>query len=125
MVDNQGFNVERRRFVRVASDLPVQLKRLPQDFPTSINNSLAQDISEGGLRISSFYFYPVNSKVTLEVFMRQGTEPVKAVGKVVWVEQLPYQERYRVGLEFSDINEDGRAHLKEVITNIQTPPSSS
>ena len=107
---------ERRKFVRVSSDYPVQLKHVPQNYPIQVHNSMSQDISEGGLQLSSFYFYPVHCKMTFEIFVSQDTEPISGVGRVVWVEQLPYQDRYKVGIEFSELNDDHRTHLRQVIS---------
>lgn len=116
----EGMMQERRRFVRVSSDLPVQLKSFPQTYPLKMHNSLCQDISEGGVKLASFYFHPIRSKVIVEIFLSETVEPVKAIGRVVWIEQFPYQDRYRLGLEFADINEDGKVHLKEIISNTLT-----
>ena len=112
----RGSYSDRRKFVRVVSDLPVQMREM-NDFSNTIHNSLSHDISEGGVRISSFYFYPVNTKVKLELFLSQSLEPVKATARIVWIEQFSYQERYEIGLQFSDINEDGRYNLQDTIAN--------
>jgi len=112
----EGAVSNRRRFTRIGSDCQVQLKQLPKNFPGQIHNTLSKDISEGGLQLSSFYFYPVNSRILMEVYLSGDSEPVKTVGKVVWVEQLPYQDRYKVGIEFSDLDEEGRGHLRQVIS---------
>ncbi|MBU4305497.1 MAG: PilZ domain-containing protein [Candidatus Omnitrophica bacterium] len=109
--------VERRRFLRLNSDCPVQLKQMPQNYPVQIHNSISEDISEGGLQLSSFYFYPVHCKLLVELFVSQEAEPIKVVGRVVWVEQMPYQERYKVGIEFSDLNEESRVYLRQVISD--------
>lgn len=106
---------ERRRFVRVSADLPVKLKQIPQNNPVQIQNAISCDISEGGVQVWSFYFYPVQSRQMLEILLSPDTEPVRSVGTVVWIRQLPYQDRYKLGIEFSEMNEDGRLNLRELI----------
>jgi len=106
---------ERRTFVRVNSEFPVQLRPMHHDNPIQIHNSMSQDLSEGGMQISSFYFYPVHAKLMLELYLAIDSEPIITVGKVVWVEQVPYQDRYRVGIEFSGIEDENKTSLRHII----------
>ncbi len=108
---------ERRKFIRIDSDFPVQLKYMKSNAPTQIHNSLSQDLSEGGMQISSFYFYPVHSKMLLELYLSLDEEPIKTVGKVVWVEQVPYQDLFKVGIEFSELSDISQTHVRELITD--------
>ncbi len=122
---SEGFGQERRKFVRINSDLPVELKELPAYHPINLRNLMSLDISEGGLKLSAFYFYPVNSRLIIQVFLSPKMEPVKAVGKVSWVEQVPYQDRYKIGVEFSDITEEGRYNLRNIIKENSAPKRPS
>jgi len=106
---------ERRKFARIKSDFPVQQRLMPQGNSQRIHNSISKDLSEGGIQLSSFYFYPVNTRIMLDVFLACDEEPVHATGKVVWIEQIPYQERYKIGVQFSDVNEDSRQYLHRLM----------
>jgi len=106
---------ERRECLRKNSDFPVQLRQMPQKSVGIIHNSMTRDFSESGIQLSSFYFYPVNSRMVLEIFPTQDMEPIMTVGRVVWVEQVPYQDRYKIGIEFSDMNDESRVYLKQII----------
>jgi c-di-GMP-binding flagellar brake protein YcgR len=108
---------ERRKFVRVYSDFPVQLKDMKPDAPVQIHNSLSQDLSEGGVQISSFYFYPVHSKMMVELHLNNDSAAVKTMGKVVWVEQLPYQDVFKVGIEFSELSAFNQNSVRKVIVD--------
>lgn len=108
---------ERRKFVRVGSDFPVQLRYLKPEAPTQVHNSLSQDLSEGGLQISSFNFYPVHSKMMVELFLNIDSAPIKTVGKVVWVEQFPYQDLFKLGIEFSELSDINHTRLRECISH--------
>ena len=60
---------------------------------------LSNDISEKGIRINSNDFLPLNTELNLQVQM--GLEgSLECQGRVVWMEKLPFAERYWVGLEF-------------------------
>ncbi|MCK4994926.1 MAG: PilZ domain-containing protein [Candidatus Omnitrophica bacterium] len=108
---------ERRENFRKNSEFPVQLRQIPQKNAGTIHNSMTHDFSESGVQLSSFYFYPVNSKMILELFPMHEMEPIMTVGRVVWVEQVPYQERYNIGIEFSDLNDESRVHLRQIVTD--------
>ncbi|MBU1087958.1 MAG: PilZ domain-containing protein [Candidatus Omnitrophica bacterium] len=108
---------ERRKFVRVYSDFPVQLRYMKPNAPIQVHNSLSQDLSEGGMQLSSFYFYPVHSKMMVELFLNKDVAPIKTVGKVVWVEQLPYQDIFKVGIKFSELSDFNQTCLRELIIN--------
>ncbi|MFH1061579.1 MAG: PilZ domain-containing protein [Candidatus Omnitrophota bacterium] len=107
---------ERRKFVRVYSDFPVQLSYLKPDAPKQVRNSLSQDLSEGGLQVSSFYFYPVHSAMLIELHLNKDSAPIKTVGKVVWVEQLPYQDLFKLGIEFAELSDFNQTCVRELIT---------
>ena len=108
---------ERRKFVRMYSDFPVQLRYMKPNAPIQVHNSLSQDLSEGGIQVSSFYFYPVHSKMMVELYLNMDAPPVKTVGKVVWVEQLAYQDIFKVGIEFSDLSVYNQSSLRELISD--------
>ncbi|MBU1044930.1 MAG: PilZ domain-containing protein [Candidatus Omnitrophica bacterium] len=112
-----GAVCERRKFVRMYSDFPVQLKYMKPNTPIQIHNSLSQDLSEGGLQISSYYFYPVNSQMIVELQLNADTVPIKTVGKVVWVEQLPYQDVFKLGIEFSELSVFNQKALRQLIAD--------
>ncbi|MCP4650168.1 MAG: PilZ domain-containing protein [PVC group bacterium] len=106
---------ERRGFLRANSDFPVKLKQVSPGLSVQINNSFSKDISETGIQLSSFYFYPVKSKLLLEASLSAGAEPVKVMGKVVWVEQFPYQERFKLGVHFEDLSQEARFQFRDVV----------
>ncbi|MFH1460506.1 MAG: PilZ domain-containing protein [Candidatus Omnitrophota bacterium] len=108
---------DRRQYVRVNSDFPVQINQIPRNNPVQLQNSISIDMSEGGLQLSSFYFYPVNSRIMVEIFHSQNKEPMKSMARIVWMRQLPYQDRYKVGIEFTDLSQDNRYRIKELIQN--------
>jgi Tfp pilus assembly protein PilZ len=108
---------ERRKFVRVYSDFPVQLRDMKPNAPVQIHNSLSQDLSEGGVQISAFYFYPVHTKMLLELHLNSDSAPVKTMGKVAWVEQLPYQEVFKIGIEFAELSAFNQSSVRKVIVD--------
>ena len=113
----------RREFPRLSSHIPVRFggeENRSQD-------SLTKDLGGGGVRLVSREFLSVNSKVKLEFFLTPASEALKAVGKVVWIQKLPYSFQHEVGIQFLDISDPSRrriAHFVEQNLSSAGRPSS-
>ena len=89
---------ERRSFKRIKLSEPVhfQLKDSHE-----YGGCLTADISAGGVRINFNDFVPVNTEFVLQLQLAS-QKMIDCVGRVVWVEQMPYSDRYQVGLKFEN-----------------------
>jgi hypothetical protein len=85
-----GLQPERRSSVRVAFNSAVRAEPIPQPSPSRVLQLLSEDLSEGGARLSSPEFLPVDSRVLLDLETPRRDDPIRAIGRVVWVEQVPY-----------------------------------
>ena len=110
---------ERRRFARVPFGAPVRAEQIPQPVPNRCCHLLSEDLSEGGLRLSSPDFFPVEQRVLLDVDTATMDDPIRVLGKVVWVEQVPYADQWRVGVEFSDVPTEARSRLRRIVVRQQ------
>ncbi len=95
---------EKRATTRFRASLPVQFRYL-----TKINNALTHDLSEGGLSFTTNDFIPVNTQLFVAVLPKE--EPLRAGGTVVWVQKMPYGDRYNIGVKFTDINAYNKARI--------------
>lgn len=73
------------------------------------------DISKGGVGLISSKFIPLNSNLVMEIALSPKSEPLLAVGKVKWVQKLGSQERYRVGMAFTDISAQAGNRLEDYL----------
>jgi c-di-GMP-binding flagellar brake protein YcgR len=119
-----GLQPERRRYVRVPFDQPVQAEPIPQPSPTHLCHLLCTDLSEGGARLSSPQFFPLESRVLLDLETPPPAETIRAVGRVAWAEQVAYEDRWRVGVEFAELSDEDRAQLQKLIRKRQVVPFS-
>ena len=110
---------ERRQFVRAPFGGAVQAEPIPQPSPNRLWRLLAEDLSEGGIRLSSPELFPVESRVLLDLDTPSLDDPIRVLGKVVWVEQVPYADQWRVGVEFSDVPKDMRSRLRRIVVRQQ------
>ncbi|MBU4304180.1 MAG: PilZ domain-containing protein [Candidatus Omnitrophica bacterium] len=94
--------MERRRAVRKNFTCPLQVQAISGDAGNFMRNSFCRNISLSGLSMTSFDFYPVNGNVHLQIFSDAWIKLIEVIGHVVWVEQLPFQSKYKIGVEFMD-----------------------
>jgi hypothetical protein len=80
---------ERRRFVRVPFAGTVRAAVIPPPFRNGIWHLTAENLSEGGLRLACGESCSVECGVLLDLDAPGSATPIRVVGKVVWVEQLP------------------------------------
>ncbi|OGX08873.1 MAG: hypothetical protein A2Y03_10845 [Omnitrophica WOR_2 bacterium GWF2_38_59] len=89
---------EKRSFQRVACRNVVKFK-----IKDSLESGgcLARDISDGGIKINLNEFVPLHSEVNLEVQLAT-QRIVDCVARIVWIEKMPFMDRYQAGLEFDN-----------------------
>ena len=91
---------EKRRYSRLSYKEAVQYSL---GETGKCGGSVAQDISETGLRLQLEYFVPINARITLEIPLGH-TKVAKVMtiqGRVAWVQRIRHSDRYQVGLEFN------------------------
>ncbi len=87
---------ERRNFNRIRLAQPVQCRL--KDWEEQ-RGALSCDISEGGMRLNSTSFLPLHTEVLLKIQLSH-EQVVECRSQVVWIQRIPFTERYQVGLEF-------------------------
>jgi len=101
---------EKRRFPRIEFKSPLQYRlRGTRGY----RNTIAEDVSLGGLRFSDNYFVAPKSHLNLE--FNALNRLIQAVGKVVWVSHIPHTDRYRYGVEFIGSDRQNLSFLNDFI----------
>ncbi|MDP2939507.1 MAG: PilZ domain-containing protein [Candidatus Omnitrophota bacterium] len=101
---------EKRSCSRFGCRVPILCRK-----GTLFDNSQTMDISKGGVGLISSKFIPLNSNLVMEIALSPKSEPLLAVGKVKWVQKLGSQERYRVGMAFTDISAQAGNRLEDYL----------
>lgn len=118
---------ERRRFPRLKINITViyQVDK-PSNVRVQIGDNEVEakaiDLSEGGLAISTDYDIPLKSVLSVEFMIYKRDEKkdfkfyesIKAVGQVHSNVPLGLEE-HRLGIAFSDIDEEARAKIAEFV----------
>lgn len=76
-----------------------------------MSGALTKDISAGGVRFVSNEFLPVSARLNVELSLDSNTHTLPATARVVWVNKIPYNENFMVGLEFTTIENENRLRI--------------
>ncbi len=106
---------DKRKYIRKDFEYPLQIRALTMDSTQFIRNSFSNNISEIGLGITSFDFFAVNEKIHLQIFSSVWAILVEIIGRVVWVKRLPFQDRFKIGIEFIDASESLMQKIKSLM----------
>lgn len=110
-MEKKAFVLGRREFPRLNLHVPVRFGGEESRF----QDSLTKDLGGGGVRLVSREFLPVNSKLKIEFFLGPASEGLTAVGKVVWIQKLPYSYQHDVGIQFMDISAPNRKRISHFV----------
>ncbi|MCM8763679.1 MAG: PilZ domain-containing protein [Candidatus Omnitrophica bacterium] len=102
----------RRRYHRINFDTSVTYQT---KVGSRLNHTLTRDLSEGGMGVIFEEFLPKDAELILEFSLKKNSTPIRTRAKVVWVQKLPYTERYRAGLEFEEMEALQKSNLKRFI----------
>jgi len=101
---------ERRAFPRVNIKAPI---RWQVSGTGEFNNATSNDIGLGGVGLTDDKFLALDTRVNLEINLL--SRIIHPVGRIVRVSSLPYSERYRLGVEFQEINPENKKLLADYI----------
>lgn len=87
----------KRQFPRFSFNEPVGYQRGGR---SSFEGSVAEDISQTGLKLSVNEFIPLNTVLDLQIQLPGQMNLVPARAKVVWVKEVPHRDdAWEVGLQ--------------------------
>ena len=104
--------MEKRAYPRIEISFPVECGLLAQN---SYFYTVSKNVSIGGLKIIANEFLSKNSLVKIHINLIDRL--LKAKAKVNWCNKEPVAERYFVGLEFLEMEEEDRQLLIQFINH--------
>lgn len=99
---------ERRRYVRIPESSQISYEVIPC---LKSENYITKDISEGGIRFLVHEFIPKDSVLKIRLTLKKITFSFEAVAKIMWIRQLPHNDKYEVGVEFMDMPKKAAEYL--------------
>ena len=111
--------VERRRFQRIDSNLPLRYKNLKT--ATVPMGSVTKDISEGGMRFKTNEFISLACRLVVEITLPMAPKPIKAISKVAWIRKLSSGDQYELGNQFLGISKEDKAIVMDYVNRLNSP----
>jgi len=101
---------EKRRYSRVKLKSPIHFNiRGKGDF----NDTVSEDISAGGICFTNNKYIAPWTNLMLEVKVL--SRVLNPIGRIVWVNPLPHSDRFRMGVEFVELDLQKKQFLSEYI----------
>lgn len=101
---------EKRKFPRIRLHAPLryQIRGTSESY-----NTVSDDISLSGLGITNDRFVAPKTPLMLEINVL--SHILKPVAKIAWSSPLAHSDRYRLGVEFLELDEQEKNYLKDFI----------
>ena len=112
MFPGESVRADKRGFARTRFQEPIsyQLKEASE-----FGGCLGCDISEWGLRINFNDFVPVNTEMALSMKLYSISKVIDLIGRVAWLQRLPYSDRYQVGLQFVKVDPISQEEIRRYV----------
>lgn len=108
--------IERRRFQRIDSNVPIRYRNLR--MATVPAGSLSKDISEGGVRFKTSEFISLACRLVVEINLPSVQKPIKAISKVAWIRKLSSGDQYELGNQFLEISKEDKATITDYVNRL-------
>ena len=102
---------ERRRWLRVQAPVSVSYRTI--EPPVREEYAISSDISEGGLKFSTFMPLHAGNLLELEVVLPYDSLPVRVRGDVAWVREEDERgvPQFAIGVRFREMSATDRGRL--------------
>lgn len=102
---------EKRRFPRIKLRTPLryQIRGRPE-----FDHAISDNIGLGGMSFVINRFITPLTVVMLEINIL--SRILRPIGKVAWSSPLPHSERYRLGVEFLELDHPQKDYLADYVT---------
>lgn len=100
----------KRRFPRIRIQTPVryQIRGRPE-----FTNTIADNISIGGLSFVNARFIGPSTNLNLEINIL--SRVLNLTARVSWAQPMPHSDRYKLGIEFIELNPVHKNYLSDYI----------
>ena len=113
--------MDKRAFPRVHCEVEGNFKNFARASAPAVNFITTQDLSEGGLRFRTFYFFPVNQPMPFILEIPKSA-PVEATAELAWIKELPNLGCYEAGARFVALPDQHKDTLQRFV--FEHPPKT-
>lgn len=110
--------VERRRFPRVTTHIPVKYRKLSDSESGLRASTITRNLSVGGIRFRTPEFVSRACRLIMELDVPMFTKPIKTISKVAWIRKTPSGEQYEIGGQFLEISKKDKDLVSEYVDSL-------
>ncbi|HQP91216.1 MAG TPA: PilZ domain-containing protein [Candidatus Omnitrophota bacterium] len=114
----EGSGQERRQFKRIKCNSPIEYKFFNSN---RFQQTVTCDISEGGVSFIIDGFIPNGTHLYFQAHLKNRPQDLYGIAKVCWCSKEPYNEKYRVGLEFTEVGSISKEDIVALIRENKAP----
>ena len=103
---------DKRRDARLNIDLAVSFRH--KDSPQAFR-SVIKHLSNRGLKLIVDNCLPKGSSLLLGLGLKELPQILNISGRVAWVKNLGFSNRYHIGVEFLDLNKETKGVLEQYL----------
>lgn len=93
----------------------VPLSLQPRTPVVGMHDVTGCNISEGGLQVWSDRLFALRSRLLVEMESPEIPDGIQAVGSVAWISPTASDERWCVGIEFSDVGDSALTSIRGLL----------
>lgn len=108
--------IERRRFQRVDSNLPLKYRNLKT--AAAPMGTLTKNISEGGIHFKTDGFISLACRLVVEISLPTAARPIKAISKVAWIKKAALGDQYELGNQFLEISKEDKGIITDYVNRL-------
>lgn len=110
--------VEKRRYPRVKTHIPVRYRKLRGGAGSEGSGSLSRDLSTGGVHFRTNEFIAMACRLILELDIPMLAKPIKAISKVAWIRKAGSGDDYEVGNQFLEMSKKDKELISEYVDSL-------
>ncbi len=117
LIEDKPF-LERRQFRRIRVSSPIEYKFFNSGY---FQQTVTCDISEGGISFLTDGLIPIGTHLYFQARLKNRPQALYGIARVTWCTKQPYEEKFKVGLEFTETGSISKADIALFIEENKIP----
>ena len=97
----------KRQYSRVPCEIESSFRDIEEGSSRPVDETVVQDISEGGIRFRANHFIPVHDRLLFRIHI-PNQKTIEAVAQPAWIREIPSVGQYDIGARFVSLSESDR-----------------
>lgn len=115
VTDEAAIEIERRRSTRTPLNVRVSYTTVDALF-----TEFSRNVNEGGMFVATDNPPAIDTRVSLKFQLPGRAEPIRASGRVAWIQPAQDDEPAGMGIEFEELDGKAREHIDRLIRELRS-----